>query len=102
MSDSTFHMDQRNVVVQGSSRATDDAYADLSVNKDLKEPKLSPEDLNETRIKPSPTKSNYSSHSTPKKPATQTSATSSGKPPNFEGDGKPLRALANAFGDPPP
>ena len=40
-----------------SERVTGDKYADLSVNNDLKfEPQLSQEEINETRIRPSPEK----------------------------------------------
>lgn len=69
LSDSTFHPDKLAQVLPQSNRATDDAYADMSVNKDLHEaqPKLSAAELNETRIRPSPTKSDESSHSTPQR-----------------------------------
>lgn len=56
-----------------SQRVTSDKYADLSVNQDLKfEPKLSQEEINETRIRPSPQKAKTPRREAPKpQPAAQ-------------------------------
>ena len=50
-----------------STRASSGKYADLSVNKDLDEP-LTEQELNETRIRPSPEKPKNSARTPSSKP----------------------------------
>ena len=77
LSDSTFQVDNLGKAMPHSSRATDDKYAEMSVNQSIINDKhkdllndsknLSREELNETRIRPSPTKADGSSHSSPQR-----------------------------------
>ena len=53
-----------------STRAYSGKYADLSVNKDLDEP-LTEQELNETRIRPSPEKPKHSARTPSSKPIAQ-------------------------------
>lgn len=50
----SFELKAENAV--GSKRQADNKYADLSINNDLKFEPLTKEELNETRIRPSPEK----------------------------------------------